>query len=272
MLDIASAVDPDPFERFARLHEKGRPLLLFNVWDIGSATALEQTGAAAVGTSSRSVAAASGHSDGEEMPFDRMLEMASKMCSRLSVPVTVDIETGFARNHRELARNVDRLIASGVVGVNIEDRDPAGDDLLEAAVQCDKLRVAREAAWRAEAPLFINARSDVFFRTAATPGRLAAKSEAIERALAYKEAGASGVFFPGLDDADLAADLCEVIDLPVNVMVTDVLAAKQPWIDAGVARISAGPAPYVALMDHFRSMARDWSEGAISRPHGPLRH
>lgn len=254
-----STAGQDRFETFRALHTPGAPLLLFNAWDTGSAVTIAGLGARAIATSSWAVAAAHGYADGEALPFSLLLESARRMAAAVSVPVTVDIECGYADDHETLALNVGRLVDAGIAGINIEDRAPAGG-LVSIDTQRRRIEIVREAAWKASAPIFINARTDLFLDEGQSSPLEARVNEAIEREAAYREAGASGLFVPGLADMASVARICAASRLPVNVMVMDLGADKRAWIEAGVARISTGPAPYLAAFNFLAETGARWLE------------
>ncbi|MEW9919434.1 isocitrate lyase/phosphoenolpyruvate mutase family protein [Marimonas sp. MJW-29] len=241
-------------QAFRALHVKGAPLVLWNIWDAGSAKAVAEAGARAVATGSWAVAAAQGFADGEALPMEDALRVAGQVVGAVDVPVSVDFEGGYAVSPEAVAENVGRLIGTGVAGLNFEDRVVGGDGLHGIAEQAARIAAVRGAAERMGAPLFINARTDVFFG-----GREGAHEdlmgEALERALAYGEAGADGLFVPGLADAGLIAGVCAGQDLPVNVMRMDMGVSVESLAAAGVARVSHGPAPYLAAMQALTEAA-----------------
>src|SRR3954470_10261908 len=107
---------------FAALHVRGQPLVLYNAWDVGSAKAVEAAGAQAIATGSWSVAAANGFDDGEALPLDRVIDIASRIVAAVRVPVTLDFESGYARGGATLEANIEQVIGAGIVGINFEDQ------------------------------------------------------------------------------------------------------------------------------------------------------
>ncbi|MEI7037827.1 isocitrate lyase/phosphoenolpyruvate mutase family protein [Fulvimonas yonginensis] len=259
------AVDPIPqgvlmsarekAEQFAALHVRGRPLVLCNAWDAGSARAVADAGASAIATSSWSVAAAQGYADGEKLPLDVALQVYERIAMATRLPLTVDFESGYATEPERVAEHLGGLLDIGVAGINFEDRAAAGG-LHAIAQQQARLRAIRARADAAGLPLFVNARTDLFLQSPAAEhaGLLPA---AIERAAAYAEAGASGFFVPGLVAEELIAELCAGVALPVNVMVMPMLPSAARLAQLGVARISHGPAPYLRVMEALRGYAAD---------------
>jgi 2-methylisocitrate lyase-like PEP mutase family enzyme len=241
-------------KRFAELHVKGAPLLLYNAWDAGSAKSIVEAGAPAIATSSWAVAEAQGYRDGEAIPIEFAEQIVARIAATVDLPVTVDFEGGYSDDDDELAGNVARLLDLGVVGINFEDRVVKGSGLYDIARQAERIAVIRETAEVLGVDLFINARTDLFLGQ----GRDAAQSvgEAIDRAKAYAVAGASGFFIPGLVDAALIGRICDDVTLPVNVMVMDGVPSNDRLAEIGVARISYGPIPYIRAMNGTKQEAK----------------
>src|SRR6476660_9345575 len=108
-------------KRFAELHVKGKPLLLYNAWDAGTAKAILAGGAEAIATSSWSVAEAQGYRDGEAIPLPLAEQIVARITATVDVPLSVDFEGGYSEDEGELAENISRLLDLGVIGVNFED-------------------------------------------------------------------------------------------------------------------------------------------------------
>ncbi len=247
---------------FRDLHVKGNPLILFNIWDAGSAKAIEEAGAKAIATGSWSVAAANGFADGEKLPFGfalANLRTASVERSRAAVdaPVTIDLEGGYATDNAELKENIKKVIAAGAVGINFEDQIVGGEGLYAVEEQCARIEAIREAVEQSSIPFFINARTDVFLKTYPAMHDEAQLGEAIRRAAAYAHAGASGLFAPGLRDAEFIKRLCELSSLPVNIMVLPDTPPPGELAKLGVARISYGPGPYNQMMEALKDAGRN---------------
>jgi 2-methylisocitrate lyase-like PEP mutase family enzyme len=238
---------------FAKLHVKGSPVLLYNAWDAGSAKAIEAAGAKAVATSSWSVAEAQGYQDGEELPIEMAEMVIGRIAASVTVPVTADFEGGYSDDDAVLADNIGRLLDSGVIGINFEDRVIKGDGLYDIERQARRIAAIRKAADVKGVPLFINARTDLFLGRG---GEASSEIDAaLERAKAYAGAGASGFFIPGLADEALIGRIVEVAPLPVNVMVASGVPSNRRLTDLGVARISYGPIPYIETMQALQKAA-----------------
>jgi len=241
---------------FQSLHVRGKPLVLFNVWDPGSAKAVTEAGAKALATGSWSVAAANGFADGEHIPLDLVMGNFTRIVRATPLPVSVDIESGYGKTPEEVARTVARTLEAGAIGCNLEDSFPETGKLREVSAQMQRIREARKAAEAAGIAYFINARTDVFFQAPAAQHDAAMLEAALERAHAYADAGASGLFAPGLVDRAMIARLAEASPLPLNVMVSKGTPALNLLAEAGVSRISHGPGPYRAAMERLGELAR----------------
>jgi 2-methylisocitrate lyase-like PEP mutase family enzyme len=237
------------------LHAQDAPLLVYNAWDAGSAGAIRDAGATVIATSSWAIAAAQGYEDGEQLPFDVLAQVAARIVAKVDVPVTVDVEGGYAADGAGVARNVARLLDLGVVGINFEDRVVQGKGLYSIEAQSARIAAIRAMADARGIPLFINARSDVYFDSGVEAGRRLEEAKA--RAVAYQRAGASGFFVPGLADLQELAALCASTTLPVNAMLLPGLPDSDAVTKAGVKRISYGPGPYIAAMKGVREAAAE---------------
>jgi len=246
----------DKAKAFRALHVPGDPLILFNVWDVGSAAAVARAGAKALATGSWSVAVANGFADGEKIPLDLSLAVIGRIASASELPVTGDLESGYGEDPRAVHRTVARALAAGVVGCNLEDSLPADGSLRDVAAQAGRYAAARSAAAEAGVDLFLNARSDVFFQRPAQDHNAGMVEAALERARAYADAGADGLFVPGLTDLALIARIASASPLPVNIMRTGAEPSIAALAEAGVARVSHGPAPYLQAMAALEDAAR----------------
>ncbi len=256
----------DKAKRFAELHVKDAPLLLYNAWDAGSAKSILDAGAKAIATSSWSVAAAQGYGDGEAIPIELAEQIVGRIAATVDIPVTVDFEGGYSEDDGELAANISRLLDLGVIGINFEDRIVKGSGLYSVDRQARRIAAIRKAAEQKGVDLFINARTDVFFEHGEDAAQ--AVSEALARAKAYAAVGASGFFIPGLVDDALIGRICEGVTLPVNVMVMDGVPSNGRLSELGVARISYGPIPYIRAMRALGHEARTTLNEASALPQG----
>jgi 2-methylisocitrate lyase-like PEP mutase family enzyme len=243
-------------EVFRALHVPGKPFVLFNVWDAGSVKAIAASGALAIATSSWSVANANGFADGERMPLDLAIDNLRLIVSATELPVTADLESGYGDAPEIAGRTIALAIEAGAVGCNLEDSFPANGRLRERIDQADRIHAARQAADDVERRFFINARTDVFFQRPPEQHDEGMVIEAIARAHAYAEAGADGLFAPGLTDITLIARLVSASPLALNIMISDGTPPVRSLADHGVARVSHGPRPYLVAMKALAEAAR----------------
>jgi 2-methylisocitrate lyase-like PEP mutase family enzyme len=241
---------------FTRLHVPSDPVLLFNIWDAGSAKVVAACGAKALATGSWSVAAAHGYEDGEALPLELALANLERIVAAVDLPVSLDLESGYGREPGAVGETVSHAIAAGAVGCNLEDQIIGGEGMYAIDAQAARIGAARRAADDAGVPIFINARTDVFLLAEPSAHDQRLLEQALQRAGAYRDAGASGIFVPGLVDETLIEDFCRSCPLPVNVMSLDSPPQRQRLAALGVARISAGPAPYRLVMKSLESAAR----------------
>ncbi|MEM7729067.1 MAG: isocitrate lyase/phosphoenolpyruvate mutase family protein [Pseudomonadota bacterium] len=244
----------DTARAFHALHDAQDPLILYNAWDAATARACAAAGSRAVATGSHSVAQAHGYADGQEIPFSLLLSIVERMAASVDVPLSVDFEGGYADTPDGLADNLTRLVEAGAVGVNVEDQRIGGDGLYTVSEQAARIAVLRRAAEACGVPVFINARTDLFLKETDASRHDALMEEAVVRARAYADAGASGFFAPRVADG-LVARLADAVPLPLNIMAGPERADAPDLSRRGVARISYGPFPFIEAMQHFGARA-----------------
>ncbi|MEO6225374.1 MAG: isocitrate lyase/phosphoenolpyruvate mutase family protein [Sphingomicrobium sp.] len=240
------------FETFAALHVPGDPIVLYNIWDVGSARAVAAAGARALATGSHPVADASGWPDGEQLPIDLALANAQRIVDAVELPVSIDFEGAYSADPDQGAAHAGRLAESGAVGCNFEDQVIGGEGLQPLALQGRRIRAIREAVGDA---FFINARTDLLLKTDQHDDALI--GQVIERGKAFADSGASGFFVPRLSDSGQIERVVREVPLPLNVIAFPGAPNKRLWSQAGVARISHGPFPHRALMAKLTEMARE---------------
>jgi 2-methylisocitrate lyase-like PEP mutase family enzyme len=243
---------PSKFDIFAALHVPGDPVVLYNIWDVGSALAVVAAGAKALATGSHPVADANGWPDGQQVPIDFALANAARIVDSVELPVTIDFEGGYSADPDEGGANVARLAETGAVGCNFEDQVIGGEGLHDLDLQMRRIAAIRRAVGDF---FFINARTDLFLKTQTADDALV--DQAIERGKAFADAGASGFFVPRLADPKQIERVVREVPLPLNVIAFPGAPEKKLWADAGVARISHGPFPHRALMAKLTEMARE---------------
>jgi 2-methylisocitrate lyase-like PEP mutase family enzyme len=243
-------------EQLRALHIPGRPLVLFNIWDGGSARAVAAAGARAIATGSWSIANANGFADGEHTPIGFAVDNLRRIVGATDLPVTVDLESGYGDAPETVGETVSLAIDAGAAGCNLEDSFPANGRLRETVDQAGRIRRARQTSDAAGIRFFINARTDIFFQLPPEQHNDAMVIEAIDRAHAYAEAGADGFFAPGLANLTLIARLAEASLLPLNIMVGETTPPVYILAEHGVARVSHGPIPYLLAMKALQEAAR----------------
>src|SRR3954463_16563543 len=150
------------FEQFAALHIPGDPVILYNIWDVGSALAVVAAGASALATGSHPVADAHGYADGQQVPIEFALANAKRIADAVELPLTVDFESAYSNDPGQGAANVARLAATGSVGCNFEDQVIGGEGLHPLDLQVKRISAMRQAVGDS---FFINARTDLFLKT-----------------------------------------------------------------------------------------------------------
>lgn len=236
----------DAIETFRALHVPGRPLVLYNIWDPGSAKAVAAAGAPALATGSYGVAEAFGAGDGEQLPFADVIANLERIVANVAVPVSLDVEAGYGADPAGVRASVQAARDAGAVGINMEDRLPG------TARPLPMQKAAERFAAAAAAGLFVNARCDLFWQTAPSEALV---EETIARARAYAEAGASGLFVPFLTDRASVAAICQASPLPVNVTAKSELGTLAEIAALGVARISYGHQPWMWAMQKLKADA-----------------
>jgi 2-methylisocitrate lyase-like PEP mutase family enzyme len=241
------------FEDFAALHVAGDPLVLFNAWDAGSAQAIAQSGAKAIASGSASVSMANGFGDGQEVPLDLALANAARIVKAVELPVTIDFEGGYASDAAGLTANGRRLAETGAIGCNFEDQVVGTDRLYDIAEQQQRIAALRAGVGDA---FFINARTDLFLKAKPEAHDDALTDQAIERGRAYADAGVNGYFIPGLANLELVKRITEAVGVPVNAMWLPNGPSRADWASAGIARVSHGPFPFMAMQAWLTNEAK----------------
>ncbi|MFD2204731.1 isocitrate lyase/PEP mutase family protein [Kiloniella antarctica] len=236
-----------------KLHIKGDPLILQNIWDAGSAKVVANSGAQAIATGSWPVASAFGYADGEQLPLDLALANIKRISDSVDLPVTMDIEAGYGRTPENVGKTVTLALQNGAVGFNLEDQNISNSSLFSIEEQSKRIKAARAVSDALEIFAFINARTDVFLQANADDDNAKLFTEVVARSKAYFAAGANGLFIPGLIDADLIEELCKSSPLPINIMVMPDCPTNNELTKLGVSRISYGPGPYQAAMKLLES-------------------
>lgn len=232
---------------FNALHHHNQPLLIANVWDASSAQAAQQAGYLALGTSSAAIAAMLGYADGEEMSFDELLYIVSRIKAAAELPLSVDLEAGYGATTSRMIDNILHLKDIGVMGINLEDshvvnKTRALDDAAVFALQLEELT-------RACPGMFFNVRTDTFILNISN-----ALEETLYRGQLYATHGAHGFFVPGVTRADDITAIVRHVPLPLNVMCMPDLADFSTLSALGVSRISMGNFTHVATQARLKDL------------------
>ncbi len=242
-------------EAFRRLHHQPHPLVLPNAWDVPSARTFEDLGFPAVATSSAALMVSHGFPDGQAMPRRDLVRATAVIARALSVPLSADVVSGYGRGPRGVVATVRQIVSTGAVGINLEDRDLAANRLYPVASQVRKIEAVRRLGESMGIPIVINGRTDALQVGPGSPeDRL---REAIQRGIAYRDAGADCIYPMGLTEAGPIETYVRAVEYPVNVMVRRGLPPLAELDRLGVKRISFGPAASYAMMGFLRRTAED---------------
>ncbi|MGH7968262.1 MAG: isocitrate lyase/PEP mutase family protein [Limisphaerales bacterium] len=237
------------------LHRGPKILVLPNAWDCLSARLFEQAGFAAIATTSGGIAATLGYPDGQRISAREMLQMVGRIAATVSVPVSADLEAGYGKTPREVAETIRQAIGLGAAGANLEDGRGPDQPLAEIARQTDIIKAVREAAAACGIPLVLNARVDVYLHGVGSD--TARFSQAVERAIAYRDAGADCVFPIGLKDRETIARFVREVACPVNIMAGPGAPAITELESIGVRRATFGSGMTRAILPLVQRMAKE---------------
>src|SRR5271167_2731420 len=241
-------------EAFRAMHDRSRILVLPNAWDAMSARVIEEAGARAIATTSAGVAFAVGYPDGEAMPRDEMIAAIARIARVVTIPVSADIESGFAHDAREVAETVRHVIDAGAVGINLEDQVHDGThSLYDLDEAIDRVRAAREAADSAGVPLVINARTDVYLLAVGEPDTRF--EHAVRRANAYRKAGADCLFIPAVTRRADIERIVPALEGPLNLLAFPGIPTVAELERLGVARLSVGTRLTLGAMSALKKTA-----------------
>ncbi len=245
---------------FKQLHQGPDVLVLPNAWDGGSARIIEVAGAKAIATSSAAVAWAHGYPDGEATPFELVLATVREIKRIVSVPITADVEAGYATDGAGAANAVARVLEAGAEGINIED-GTGSPDLLAAKIEAIKTRFG-DKVW-------VNARTDVYLHGLAEGE--AAYDETVKRARRYRDVGADSIFIPMAVDDAVIGRFVKAIDAPLNFLAWAGLPPLARLKELGVRRLSAGSGIAKTAHNHTFALTRAFlAEGRSEPLTGPL--
>ncbi len=240
-------------DAFNQLHHNGKLLKLPNIWSPIGARILEAKGYPAIATASAALSSNFGYADGERISRSTLIEQTSRIANSVEVPVTADIEAGFADTTDDLAETIHLLLENGVAGINIEDSLNNEHHLRSIEEQCERISIARATAKLAGINLFINARIDAFI-CPGYPDSKSAIEEIKHRSEAYIQAGASGLYPIGTSDLETAKQLRDLTDAPINLLATPSAATPSELQQIGINRLSFGPFVFRSCLQHFENI------------------
>lgn len=243
-------------EKFMQLHLSKEPFIMANAWNAGSAVLLEDSGFDAIGTTSNGIAFSHALPDAAAaVPFELALAETQKIAEAVKIPVSMDAENGYGDSAESVTANMLEIIATGVVGANIEDfTGNKSSPLYESGLAVDRIRAAKNAVKDIGYPFVLTARTDCFLA-----GYINPLHEAITRINKYREAGADCLFVPGISDIKMIKTLVKETDAPISVVMglTGAPISVNELKDAGVARISIGGSLARATFGLIRNAAKE---------------
>lgn len=260
---MVSSIQKEKAELFLKYHRDKEILVLLNSWDIGSSKLIEACGYKAVATTSMGIAASLGYPDCQVIQLPEMIEVIMGIINAVQVPVTVDIEAGYGNNLNEIIDSVKKIIATGIVGVNIEDSIDLNPVLIDEMEFCERISAIRALSDSMGFHLVINARTDSFYTSSgSTREKL---SESIKRGNEYQEAGADCIFVQPVSEKETIATLVKEINAPINILANPGIGGKIPpsvseLQDLGVARLSLGSGLMKATLALIKKVADELSE------------
>jgi 2-methylisocitrate lyase-like PEP mutase family enzyme/predicted thioesterase len=243
-------------ETFRALHHGPNILILPNAWDAASACILEQAGFPAIATTSGGIAFSLGYPDKQKVTRAEAMTVISRIARAVKIPVSADVESGYGDRPEDAAQTAQGVIESGAIGLNLEDANHQQErKLIDLSLQLEKIKAVQETAAKADIPLVLNARTDVYLEQVGDPESRYA--ETVRRLSAYRDAGADCVFAPGVSDPSIIARLTKDLGCPINILASPVTPAAPELQKLGVARVSTGSGTTRASLGHLRRFAEE---------------
>lgn len=238
------------------LHQSNKILILPNIWDPMGARILEAEGFPAAATASAAISASLGYQDGEKVKLSSHLEIIKRIAASVEIPVTADLERGYASDFSDLSKSISSLLETGAVGINIEDTNETGKELLSIEEQSERIKLIRKVSSDAGIHLVINGRTDYFLLNSSAPSSELMKN-LTARASAFYEAGADCFYPVGLKDINILKELRKEIHYPINALGSNNSESIKVLQDIGINRVSFGPFVQRALIKKFTSILHD---------------
>ncbi len=260
---MVSSIQKEKAEMFLKFHQDKEILVLLNSWDAGSSKLIEACGYKAIATTSMGIAASLGYPDSQVIQLSEMIEAITGIVNGVQVPVTVDIEAGYGNNINEIIASVKKIIATGIVGINIEDSTDLSPILTDELEFCERISAIRALSDSLGFHLVINARTDSFYTTSGSPKEKLSAS--IKRGNKYREAGADCIFIQPVWEKEIISTLVKEINAPINILSNPAIGAGLPpsvreLQDLGVARLSLGSSLMKATLALIKKVADELSE------------
>ncbi|HET6595601.1 MAG TPA: isocitrate lyase/phosphoenolpyruvate mutase family protein [Anaerolineales bacterium] len=260
---MVSSIQKEKAELFLNYHHDKEILVLLNSWDIGSSKLIEASGYKAIATTSMGIAASFGYPDCQVIQLSEMIQVITGIVNAVQVPVTVDIEAGYGNNLQEIIDSVKEIIATGIVGINIEDSIDLSPVLIDEMTFCERISAIRALSDSLGFHLVINARTDSFYTSS---GSLREKLyESIKRGNKYREAGADCIFVQPVWEKETISTLVKEINAPINILANPGIGGGLPpsvreLQDLGVARLSLGSGLMKATLALIKKVADELSK------------
>ncbi|TAL68619.1 MAG: isocitrate lyase/phosphoenolpyruvate mutase family protein [Bacteroidetes bacterium] len=261
---MVPSIQKEKAEMFLKFHQDREILVLLNSWDIGSSKLIEACGYKAIATTSMGIAASLGYPDCQVLQLSEMIQAITGIVNAVQVPVTVDIEAGYGNNLNEIIDSVKKIIATGIVGINIEDSIDLNPVLIDEMEFCERISAIRELSDSLGFHLVINARTDSFYTSSGSPQEKL--SESIKRGNKYRKAGADCIFVQPVWEKETISTLVKEINAPINILANPGIGAGvlPPSVrelqDLGVARLSLGSGLMKATLALIKKVADELSE------------
>jgi len=260
---MVSNTQKEKAKLFLKYHQDKEILVLLNSWDIGSSKLIEACGYKAIATTSMGIAASLGNPDCQVIQLSEMIDVITRIVNAVQAPVTVDIEAGYGNNLNEIIDSVKKIIATGIVGINIEDSIDLNPVLTDEMEFCERISAIRALSDSLGFHLVINARTDSFYVSSGSPQ--AKLSESIKRGNKYREAGADCIFVQPVWEKETISTLVKEINAPINILSNPTIGTgATPSIrelqDLGVARVSLGSGLMKATLALIKKVADELTE------------
>ncbi|MGZ3952348.1 MAG: isocitrate lyase/PEP mutase family protein [Flavisolibacter sp.] len=260
---MVSSIQKEKAELFLKFHQDKEILVLLNTWDAGSSKLIEACGYKAIATTSMGIAASMGYPDCQVIRLGEMINAITGIVQAVNVPVTVDIEAGYGNTLDEIISSVEKIIATGIVGINIEDSIDLNPVLVDEVQFCERISAIRALSNSLGFHLVINARTDSFY-TSSTSTR-EKLNESIRRGNKYREAGADCIFVQPVWEKDTISTLVREINAPINILANPGMGGVRPpsiseLKDLGVARVSLGSGLMRATLALVKKVADELAE------------